>query len=167
VLFGFKNGGTGKHRITYSDGTIVWVQSRSGAPTVVSRADGADIATIERAEISTAISADGGTLFRFVPDPAEAKTPELFRLLVQTDAGAEVGRLDIIRTSGGWILGQIADELWNEYLWWDQAGRTLPVPILGTRLMLNRPVERVERDVLLAVCVDTAIGLRPYIAAMN
>lgn len=167
TLFGFKNGGTGKHRITYPDGSIIWVESKSKEPTVITRDDGTPLATIERGDTSSAVSATGGTLFRFVPDPDEARTPELFRMLVQDAHGQELGRLDVIRMAGGWTLGRVANELYNTYLWWDHAGQALPVPLLGTRLMMRAPVDSVARDVLLGACVDIALGLRPYTVDMK
>ncbi len=48
ILFGFKNGGTGNHVLTFRDGTVIGVGSRSGAPTEISRADGSEIATVIR-----------------------------------------------------------------------------------------------------------------------
>ncbi|GAB0106913.1 hypothetical protein JMUB6875_59030 [Nocardia sp. JMUB6875] len=143
ILFGFKNSGTGKHRITYADGSVVWVESRSSEPTVLSRGDGTAIGTIQRADTSTAVGSTAGTLFHFVPDAEEAETPELYRLVVLDRMGEETGRLDVVRASTGHI------------------------PILGTRLRLRHPLDRVERDVLLGACVDITLGLRPYVAAMR
>src|SRR5438874_1118299 len=48
VLFGFANGGTGTHVLTYPDGARVLVRSGERKPTVVSRADGVEIATVHR-----------------------------------------------------------------------------------------------------------------------
>ncbi|MEC3954070.1 hypothetical protein VMT65_13615 [Nocardia sp. CDC153] len=165
ILFGFKNGGTGKHRITYADGSIVWVESRDSAPTVLSRGDGTAIGTIQRADTSTAVGSTAGTLFHFVPDPEESKTPELFRLVVLDRMGVETGRLDVIRRVGGWA--RMVSDLYDDTFWWDRAGQPLPIPILGTRLWLKHPLDQVERDVLLGVCVDITLGLRPYIKAMK
>ncbi|MCU1646998.1 MAG: hypothetical protein JWN03_7273 [Nocardia sp.] len=166
MLFGFKNGGTGRHSITYADGTVVWVQSKDSAPTLLSRADGTAIAAITRSDTSTAVASTAGTLLHFVPadDP---KTPELFRMRILDRMGEEFGRLDVVRTAGGWTLGRLADELYNTYIWWDHAGQPLPVPILGTRLILKRTPDAVERDVLLGACVDITLGLRPYVTAMR
>ncbi|MFF2551529.1 hypothetical protein ACFVUS_11050 [Nocardia sp. NPDC058058] len=166
MLFGFKNGGTGKHRITYADGSVVWVQSREAAPTVLSRADGSAIGTINRADTSTAVGSTAGTLLHFVPAD-EPKSPELFRLRILDRMGEEFGRLDVVRTAGGWTLGRIANDLYDTYIWWDRAGQPLPTPILGTRLLLQRAPDPTERDVLLGACVDITLGLRPYITAMR
>jgi hypothetical protein len=167
TLLGFKNGGAGNHRLTYGDGEVVGIASKERAPTVLSRGDGTPFATIERGPTSSAVLADGGDLLTFVPDPDEAKTLELFRVIVNTPSGERMGRLDVIRREGGWTLSRAVDAAWKEYLWFDHAGRALPVPVLGTRLTLDRPPTGVERDVLLGACVDLAIGLRPYISVMD
>ncbi|MFE3105982.1 hypothetical protein [Nocardia tengchongensis] len=133
VLFGFKNGGTGKHRLTYDNGDIVWVESKSERPTEITRGDGSPVARIERGETSTAVGPDGATLLRFVPDP-DARTPDLFRILLRSGREDELGRLDVVRRAAAWSIG---DELRNTYIWWDRAGEPLPVPLLGTRLMLH------------------------------
>ncbi|MEV6768474.1 hypothetical protein AB0N05_07550 [Nocardia sp. NPDC051030] len=167
ILFGFKNGGTGKHRLTYADGSIVWVESKDAAPTTLSRGDGTSIATINRADTSTAVGSTAGTLFHFVPDPDEPKSPELFRLIILDRMGQETGRLDVVRRTGGWTLGRVANDLYETYIWWDQAGQPMPVPILGTRLITHHQLDPVERDVLLGACTDIALGLRPYTSVMK
>jgi hypothetical protein len=142
------------------------VASKDGAPSVFSDQHGSEVATVTRGETSTAVLPDAGELFQFAGDPEEGKTLELFRLVVTTGAGEHLGRLDVIRRDTGWTISRAVDAAWQEYIWWDQAGRALPIPILGTRLTLTRPVVRIERDVLLCACVDMAIGLRPYAACM-
>lgn len=68
----------------------------------------------------------------------------------------------------GWkTLSDVLDSAWSTYIWWDRAGQSLPILILGTRLILLRAVTQLERDVLLSAYVDLAIGVRPYIAEMN
>jgi hypothetical protein len=167
VLLGFKNGGTGNHQLTYSDGRVLGVASKDGAPSVFSDQGGVAIASVTRAGTSTAVLTDQRELFHFADNPEEAKTVELFRLVVTTAAGEDLGRLDVIRREAGWTVSRALDAAWQEYIWWDQAGRALPVPILGTRLTLTRPVMGVERDVLLCACIDMAIGLRPYASCMT
>ncbi len=167
TLFGFNNGGTGNHQITYRDGGVLNVASKDGAPSVFTRADGAEVATIHRGDSSSAVLAGGTELFRFVSHPTEAESYELFRTIVTTPAGEQVANLDIVRQVRGWTLARVVDEAWDEYVWWGQAGPPLPVPILGARLHLDRPIDGVERDVLIGACVDIAIGLRPYITEMK
>ncbi|UGT42435.1 hypothetical protein LTV02_03160 [Nocardia yamanashiensis] len=167
ILFGFKNGGTGRHRITYADGSSIWVHSKDGAPTVLTRADGTAIGTIQRADTSTAVASTAGTLFHFVPLPDTAPAPDRYRLRILDRMGEEAGRLDVIRTPDGWTPGHLANDLADTYIWWDRAGQPLPTPILGTRLVTRRPLDPDERDILLGVCADIALGLRPYIATMK
>ena len=164
VLFGFKNGGVGTHVLTYADGGTVSVQSRNNAPTLIERGDGVALASVERGETSTARDAGGTDLLRFLPHPDGAKTLEAFRLMVTAPDGSDVGRLDVIRTVAGWSLGK---DLLDTYIWWDKAHLELKVPFLGTRLELTRVLSETERDVLLAACVDIAIGLRPYVKDMS
>jgi hypothetical protein len=165
TLFGFNNGGPGHHRMTERDGTILDVISRDAKPSTFSTAAG-DIATIDRAATSVAVAPGGQQILRFVAHPEAAKSAELFRLLVLQPDGAQVASIDVIRKDIGWTLGRIEDALWKEYVWWDRAGRSLPIPILGVRLVLDRDVSELERAVLLGACTDIAIGLRPYIAEM-
>lgn len=107
------------------------------------------------------------TKFSFVGDPDEAKTIELFRLRLTDGNGEDIGRLDVIRRVGGWSVSRALDAAITEYIWWDMAGREMPVPILGIRLTLNRQLTEIERDVLVSVCVDIGVGLRPYATAMQ
>jgi hypothetical protein len=167
TLFGFNNGGSGNHQVTYRDGGVLNVASRDGKPTVLTDGGGAEIATVHRGETSSAVLSGGSEALRFVPHPTEAKTPDLFRIDVLGPGGEPVASIDVIRRESGWSLGRMAEAAWLEYVWWDRAGRPLPVPILGTRLVLDRPVSDVERTILAGVCTDIAIGLRPYIAEMG
>lgn len=172
VLFGFKNGGPGRHGLTYQDGRQVFVHSREQKPTLITEANGADLAVVNRVakgtDRSTAVAAGGGELLHFTADPIEPMTPDIFRVVITDAAGHDLGRLHVIRKAGGWkTLSDVLDSAWNTYIWWDHAGAPLPVQVLGTRLILLRNVSPIERDVLLAACVDLAIGLRPYIPEMN
>ena len=167
VLFGFKNGGTGNHRVTYSDGAVLNVASKDGAPTVLTDGAGVEVATVHRGDTSRAVSAGGGELLQFSADPDEAKSPELFRMVVTGAGGDRLGSVHIVRRAGGWTLGRLANDLYDESFWWDRAGEPLPVPILGARVYLDREPSPVERTVLVGACVDVAIGLRPYIKEMN
>jgi hypothetical protein len=166
VLLGFKNGGTGNHQLTFTDGRVLGVASKDGAPSVFSDQHGSAVGTVTRGETSTAVVPGVGELLRFAGAAEGGKTVELFRLAITTPAGEDLGRLDVIRRDTGWTISRAIDAAWDEYIWWDHAGRALPIPILGTRLTLTRPVMGVERDLLLCACVDMAIGLRPYAACM-
>ena len=104
---------------------------------------------------------------RFVPDPDEPKTPELFRLVIIDAGDGEVGRLDIIRRDTGWSLARTIWHAEEIAYWWDHAGAALPIPILGTRVVLHAEPDDTLRDVVLGACTDIAIGLRPYVTAMK
>jgi hypothetical protein len=166
ILFGFKNGGTGQHVITFTDGTRMGVHSRDKQPTLLSR-DGRDFATVERGETSTAVDSAGRPIARFGPDPVEDRTPDVFRLAVTAADGSALADLTVIRKVAGWSLMRSIDALEDTFIWWDRAGQALKTPLLGTRLVLSRQPTAVERDVLLGACADITLGLRPYIASMN
>jgi hypothetical protein len=167
TLFGFKNGGTGNHRVTFADGSVLNVASRERAPSVFTDAAGVELATVHRGDSSTAVLPGGGELLRFESDPEEAKTPELFRIKLTAASGEPLGGVDVIRRAGGWSLRRLAAEIYEDSFWWDQAGQPLPIPLLGARIYLDRAPSPIERTVLVGACVDIAIGLRPYIKEMN
>lgn len=163
VLFGFKNGGVGKHVVTYGDGTVLGVESKSGAASVFTR-NGAPLATVDRGDSSTARGVDGAPIAQIVADSGdEAKFVDAYRTIVKGPEGEDLGRLDVIRSVDGWSL----DTLIDLTIWWDRAGEPLPVPILGARVSLYETPDATLRDVLVGACVDMAIGLRPYVAAMR
>jgi hypothetical protein len=164
TLLGFKNGGTGTHVVTYGDGSVLHVKSVSMAPTEVTRPDGVSIATIERGGEESVARASGGTpILTFVANPAGAKTVDAFHLVVRGSDGAELGTLDIVRTLAGWNL---FDDLYWELLL-PQYAAPLKLPFLGSRIAVNRALTELERDVLVVVSVDVAIGLRPYVKEMT
>jgi hypothetical protein len=166
TLFGFKNGGTGRHLLTYADGSSLIVESRDAEPTLLSR-DDRPVATITRGETSTATLPDGTAVFRFAADPVAPKDLDLFRIVVTDPAGATVGRLSVVRRNTGWELARGLDAiLWDAVLW-EQTGKALPIPILGTQLVTTTELVGTDRDILLGVCVDIAIGLRPYFTGMG
>jgi hypothetical protein len=169
TLFGFKNGGTGTHTVAYSAGGQLRVQSRDAKPTLLTRADGTEVATVTRGETSTATAPDATVLLRFAADPTEPKTPDLFRVAITTAADEPVGTIEVIRRVGGWSTSRILDaavDLDVNY-WLTRTGEPLKIPIHGTRVLLTRDLSPIEREVVVGACVDMAIGLRPYITEMN
>lgn len=167
TLLGFKNGGPGKHVLTFADQSTLQIESREQQPTIITNPDGTEFATVHRGGTSSAVRAGGGEILRFSSDPEEARTPDLFRALVSDAGGNELGRLDIVRKVPGWTLARAVDAAWQTYVWWDHAGQALPVPILGTRYLGRGPLTEEQRRTLLCACVDIAVGLRPYITEMN
>jgi hypothetical protein len=167
ILFGFKNGGSGNHLLDFTDGHQLVVGSRDSKPTEITR-DGQPFATVRRGAPSVALDPSGREIVRFTSDPEDAKTPDLFRINLALPDGTPLGDLDVIRRGPGWTAMRAIDYATSVgFYWWDHAGQALKIPILGTRLALTQRVEPIVRDVLLAACVDIAIGLRPYIPEMD
>src|SRR5947208_17064254 len=140
TLLGFKNGGPGKHVLPFADGSTLQVESREMQPTIITSADGTEFATVHRGDTTSAVRAGGGEILRFSSDQEEARTPDLFRMVVSDPGGVELGRLDVIRKVRGWTLARAVDAAWQTYVWWDHAGQALPVPILGTRFLGRAPL---------------------------
>src|SRR6266496_1696573 len=69
VLFGFKNGGPGKHGLTFQDGRQIFVQSREQKPTLITESSGAEVAVVNRVtkstDRSTVVAANGAELMHF------------------------------------------------------------------------------------------------------
>lgn len=167
VLFGFKNGGAGKHVVTFEDGTVLGVESKDGAPSVFT-VDGEALATVVRGDESVVNGTDGTPILRLAADPAGVATsPDQFPLIVTDPQGSDIGRLDVIRTVQGWSVWSFIEAVDDLTIWWDRAGAPLPVPILGARVSLYETPGPVVRNVLVGACVDIAIGLRPYAASMR
>ncbi len=55
-------------------------------------------------------------------------------------------------------------ELVDQFLWGEDPSSSLKLPTLGTRLELRGPVDSTLGDLLLAACVDLALGPRAFLA---
>lgn len=166
ILFGFRNGSPGNHVLTYSNGSTLLIPTRDLAPTTVSR-EGMPVATLTRGATTVATLPDGSELLHFVPHPTEAMASAAYRIMVQSPDGAQVAGLDVIRSNEGWDI--TAEDVLDFISGTPGAdvGGSLPIPFRGTRIVLYRTLTQVERDVLLAACVEIALGVRPYIAEMG
>jgi len=164
VLFGFKNGGAGTHRYAPRLGQALRIESREQEPTVLTRDDGTPVGSIHRGDVSSGVDATGREILRWIDDPGGGKTLEAFRLHVQRPDGQQVAQLHLVRTVAGWSLGR---DIVDATIWWGHAGRPLPIPFLGTSVQRLVPLTLDEHEMLVASCVDMAIGLRPYSAAMR
>jgi len=162
ILFGFKNGGPGVHVYTPAQGAPIHVASRELEPTVLTREDGTVVATVERGDVSVARTPDGAEVLRWMDDPDGGKTLEAFRIAVVAPDGELVARLNVIRTVAGWSLGR---DVVETAIWWGHAGQPMKLPLLGTSAQVLRPLSPLEHEVLVASCVDLAIGMRPYSAS--
>ena len=162
ILFGFKNGGPGVHVYAPMQGAPIRGASREKEPTVLSRDDGTVVATVERGDVSVARTPSGAEVLRWMDDPAGGTTADAFRLLVTTPTGEPAARLNVIRTGAGWSLGR---DLMDTAIWWGHAGQPMKLPLLGTSAQLLRALAPLEHEVLVASCVNLAIGMRPYSAS--
>jgi hypothetical protein len=168
ILFGFKNGGSGRHVITFTDGRKLHVHSRRWRwATILTDDDGRELGTIDRGNTSRALDATGRELLHFAPVGDNGAAADRFKMVVTSPDGALVGYLDIIRQVSGWSASRLLETLLDEYLWFDQAGQALPIPFLGSRVTLMREVTDQERDALHAACVDVVIGLCVYFTDMG
>lgn len=165
ILFGFKNGAPGRHVLSYTDGGTLVMHTKDAEPSPVTRGDGSEVATITRGATSSATLPDGSALLGFRAHPVEATSDGKFRMQVTDAHGAETALLEVIRQGGSWALGA---ELADYVLWGNtQTGSALPIPFQGARVVVHRTLTPVEREVLLAVCVDIGIGVRPYFTEMG
>ena len=164
VLFGFKNGGTGVHLYTPASGPALRIESRDKEPSLLTREDGSAVAQVDRSEGGLATDASGAPILRWIDHPEDAKTLEAFRLSVLRPNGEAVADLRLIRTVAGWSLGRA---VMDDMIWFGRAGQALPIPFLGTSVRILSPLTPAEHEVLIASCIDMAIGLRPYGTAMR
>jgi hypothetical protein len=172
MLFGFKNGGPGKHVLTAKDGRKLVIESGEMKPTPITTIEGELIATVNRVTkevpVSVAVTPEGLELLRFASDPGEPFTGDIFRSVVHSPDGTLVANLEIIRRAAGWTtLTGAFDAAYDLFEGWNQAGASLPIPIQGARVYVSSPVTPIQREVLYAACVDIALGIRPYIPEMN
>jgi hypothetical protein len=162
TLLGFKNGGPGKHGLVVGDRHLV-VHTANTSPSTVLDGD-VELGRLERdADSSRVLAADGRVLVQITSDPHDAKTLDAFTMLLHDGAGAPLGRLLIARTQAAWSLLR---EIESEIIWWGKAA-PLKLPLLGAGINLDHTVDDDTVIMLLAVCVDICIGLRPYIPEMR
>ena len=171
ILFGFKNGSEGTHVVTYDDGTTLAVPVVDLEPTHVTRGDGAAVCTITRGETTAITTPDGAPLLTFLPDPVDPKPSSHYRLQVDDAAGARLATLDVIRDAASYSdvgVGDVLDAV--DFVmggFVSEPGGSLPLPFLGTRVSIYRDLTPLERDAVLAACVEIGIGVRPYVTAMG
>ncbi|GGF34084.1 hypothetical protein [Subtercola lobariae] len=166
MLFGFKNGGKGIHSLTTRAGGSYRVASGGGGSTVISSGSN-EVARVQRGEQSTVFDAAGAAVFVIRADPDEPRTTDAVRLRVESPAGEERGRLDVVLRSTAWALTfsralNVPLDLSELDFMLTRTGAALKFPTLGTRLLLYSAPTPEQLDLLLAVCVDLAIGLREY-----
>ena len=110
-------------------------------------------------------------MLSFLPDPVEPEASSHFRVRIEDGTGAHVATMDVIRQGGRYDDVGIADVLEAvDFVaggFVSDTGGSLPLPLLGTRIVLFRELTPLEQDGLLAACVEIGIGVRPYVASMR
>ncbi|RMI35632.1 hypothetical protein EBN03_05215 [Nocardia stercoris] len=154
-------GRAARHRITGADGSILELDGRDRARTTVLRENGAQAGVLLHGTSVTAVAEPGGTVCHLVADPAPA-TPDVDVLSVLDPCGTEFARTEVVRTPAGWARGHTVDAAGHTYVWWDRTGLAPAVPVLGTRLVICRDLDRTEREILLALCTEIAVDPTRY-----
>lgn len=171
ILFGFKNGSEGTHVLTFTDGGTLSVPVVSGSPSAVTRGDGSAVCTITRGVTTAITTPDGDLLLGLGPDPVEAKASSHYRIRVADGAGGHLATLDVIRQGGSYEEWGVLDALEAvDFViggFQSGPGGALALPFLGTRVVLFREPTPLEREALLAACVEIGIGVRPYVEVMG
>ena len=85
-------------------------------------------------------------------------------MAVTDPAGELLAHVNVIRTLAGWSLGR---ELLDDAVWFGHAGQPLKLPFLGTSVQLFGVLTPSQLELLIASCIDMAIGLRPYGTGMG
>ena len=176
VALGMRNHGPGRHTASTRDGDALVVTSGYGrsSPSTITR-NGQALATMV-CGATTVVSAPSGEVLLLVESDSErASTADADRMVVRGTRGETVARIDQIMTRTGWDVG--AGELLELGLMTVAGGlgalleagpapnTSLPIRILGTRLVIPEPLPTPHRDLLLGLCIDLAIGGRAYTAA--
>ncbi|MCU1477744.1 MAG: hypothetical protein JWQ64_2437 [Subtercola sp.] len=196
ILFGFKNGGLGRHSLTTraalsgsalsesglsgsapsGSGSSLVIESKAGGESVVTGASG-PVVRITRGETSSVVESAGGELlYTVVGDPSGVRTADAYCLVVNDAVGQPIGTLEVILTPMGWNITAntlldlgfaLSDVDYFVDRYVTRLGVPLKFPNLGTRLILNEQPSPEHLDALLGVCVDLSIGLRAYVAEMR
>lgn len=174
IMLGLRNHGPGRHLLETRDGDRVVTVSGFNSPSMIER-NGSTVATIDCAATTLVTDISGDVVFTVEPDRERASTADVDRMTVRGADGQIVAQVDVILAASGWELSpndvigfglSVASEGLGALLSdGTPSNGSLPIRILGTRLVLPRAVALPERDLLLGLCVDLAIGGRSYVAA--
>jgi hypothetical protein len=159
VLFGFKNGGSGRYVISGDGGEVIvdcspkrttaarggealgWIEPSDGGDGAIRRADGTIVANV-------------------AGQPAERRREPAWTHGLTDGKGAALGTLTWFRTGATF---DAIGELMDMSIWWDRAGAPLKVPSLGAHLSLEHSVADDVGDLLLATCVDLSLGSHSFV----
>jgi nitroreductase len=158
ILMGFRNGGPGRHAITYVDGREHVVEVDEGALVRVMDGTGQPVATITAGTPSEYRSADGATVLLIEPDgePSRGKVP----MLVRRPDGPLVAQVVDVRTNTEWKVRDSLRAAGDLYLLLTASGAgSLPMKRFGTQISAEAAPSPGERDALIAISVAICIGM--------
>jgi hypothetical protein len=164
VLFGFKNGGSGRYTISSDGKDESIVVDCSPKRTTASGGSGRPFGWIEKDESGDGVlsTADGVPVARVAGHPKDRAKEAVWPYRLNDASGGALGTYTWVRTGTKFDL---AGELVELSVWWDRAGGPLKVPSLGVQLELGHPVDPVLGDLLLAMGVDISLGSHSFIRA--
>ncbi|RFA21047.1 hypothetical protein [Subtercola boreus] len=172
IALGLRNHGPGRHLSVTREGDRIVTDSGYNSPSVITR-NSEPALSVTCGGFTRVCGADGVERFRVERDPDRASTSDVDRMLVVDARGMRVALIEVILARTGWTIrpGDLLDlglSVANDGLLGllgDGSPRngSLPIRILGTRLIIPAPVSLEERDLLLGLCVDLTIGGRDYV----
>jgi hypothetical protein len=167
VLFGFKNGGPGTHLLKFADGRVLHVKSRAAGTVDIVAPDGAPFGQIARHKDAASLATDtsGRTLLSLHADYPEIKTRGFHRLQIRDSSGATLGRFWVVRLGSAWET--LAEPFGSQATWITRGGFAISVPHPGTLVSFDREPTQDEQTMMLAVCVDVALGRGSYLPEMG
>ncbi|MGN6605695.1 MAG: hypothetical protein ACTHMS_01605 [Jatrophihabitans sp.] len=158
VLMGWRNGGAGRHGVTFADGREQVVEVAGGAPTRVLDAGGAVVATITPGAPSEYRAADGAVVLHVQPDgpPTKGKLP----MAVTRPDGSVLARAVDVRTNTEWSVRDALRDAGDLVMLVTGSGAgSLPMRRFGLQVTADAPPSTAERDALVAIAVAITIGL--------
>jgi len=158
VLMGWRNGGAGRHLVTFADGRKQVVEVTADAAVRVSDDAGQELATITSGSPSTYRSADGATVLSIEPDgpPTAGKVP----MVIRRPGGEVVAQMVDVRTNTEWTVRDSLRVVSDLYMLVTASGAgSLPMRRFGTQVTSDTAPYPAEVDALIAITVAVCIGL--------
>jgi nitroreductase len=167
ILMGWRNGGPGRHVVSFADGRkhIVEVGSH-GAPTRVLGADDQPLGTITAGSPSEYRSADGSTVLHIEADgePSPATVP----MLIRRPDGEVAARMLDIRTNTEWKVRDSLRAASDMFMLVTASGAgSVPIRRFGTQTSSETLLSSTEVDALVAISVAICIGMADLVPQLK
>jgi hypothetical protein len=163
VLLGFRNGGSGRYKLSVSGGAELTVDC-ANPRTKLTDGAGQVLGTLEKDATGDGVllAGDGTVLARAAAQPKDKNSDFEWQHPLTGPDGQVLGQLTWVRARPvtGW---DVVNGINDMYVWWDKAGESLKVPSLGAHLTLDHPVPPALGDLLLATCVDITVGSKSFV----